>query len=112
VQIGGDQFSPFSAELLTPEGDVVGYVRKQGLFARLLPYEYTNRYGTFHCDSTSREQSVGIFSPSACGPYGFDSTYMADNGLTSGTIRLESRRHTVTLYAGSAALLQVNVGRP
>lgn len=112
VQIGGDQFSPIGKELLTLDGDVVGYIRQQGVFARLISNEYVDQYASFRCDSTTREQSVAIFSPSACGLYGFDSTYIPDNGMKSGNFRLESRRHTVKLYAGSAALLEVNGPRP
>jgi hypothetical protein len=108
VQVGGDQFSPIGKDLLTPDGDVVGYIRKHGVFARLISNEYVDEYASFRCDGTIREQSVAIFSPSACGLYGFDSTYMAENGRRGGSFRLESRHHTVKLYAGSTALFEVN----
>ncbi len=113
VLIGGDQFSRFDKELMSSDGDVVGYIRKQGVFARLISNTYMNRNASFHCDSTTTEQSMAIFSASACGLYGFDSIYMPDNGSKNhGTFRLESRRHTVKLYAGSAALLEVNGPQP
>jgi hypothetical protein len=111
-QIGGDHYSPIGKRLLTSEDDVVGYVRKHGVFARLISNEYVDQYASFRCDSTAQEQSVSIFSPSACGLYGFDSTYMPDNGMKSGNFRLESRHHTVKLSAGSAALLEVNGPQP
>jgi hypothetical protein len=108
VQIGGDQFSPIGKDLLTPDGDVVGYIRKHGVFARSISNEYVDEYASFRCDGTIREQSVANFSPSACGLYGFDSTYMAENGRRGGSFRLESRHHTVKLYTGSTALFEIN----
>ncbi len=111
-QIGGDHYSPIGKRLLTSEDDVVGYVRKHGVFARLISNEYMDPCTSFHCDGTTQEESVAIFSPSACGLYGFDSTYIRDDGLKSGNFRLESRHHTVKLYAGSAALLKVNGPQP
>ena len=57
------------------------------------------------CEGTQTEQSVAIFSPDACGLYGFVSVHLSAKG--DGTFRLESTHHTIKLYAGSAALLQV-----
>jgi hypothetical protein len=108
MQIGGDTFSPLETEVRSSDGNVVGYNRKQGVFAKLLPNEYSSRYASFHCDGTESEQSVAVFSASACGLYGFDSVYMPENGTTTnGSFALASRRHNVTLYAGSSALVQV-----
>jgi hypothetical protein len=109
VQIGGDTFSPLETAIFNSEGDVVAYNRRNGVFARLLPAEYASRYSHLTCDGANAEQSVAIFSASACGLYGFDSVYMTENGANKDqdTLRLESRRHTVKVYAQSAALLQV-----
>jgi hypothetical protein len=109
VQIGGDQFSArFGKELLSPDGDIVGYIRNHEVYGRLVANTYISQYASSHCDSTATEQSLAIFSPKACGLYGFGSIYMPDNGRKDGTFRLESRRHTVELYRGSVALLEVN----
>ena len=108
--IGGDSYRADEKSVTSQDGDIVGYSRKGGVFARLLQSEYTSRYSHFECEgSGDAEQSVGIFSPSACGLYGLQDVYMADNGLGEdlGTFRLESRRHTVKLYAQSTALLQI-----
>ncbi len=105
VQIGGDQFSPVGKELMSLDGNIVGYIRDHGVFARLISNTYVSQYASFHCRSTNTEQSVAIFSPSACGLYGFDSIYMTDNGRDSGSFRLESRHYT-------AALLEVNGSQP
>jgi hypothetical protein len=106
VLVGGAHFSPLSKEVLSSgDEDIVGYNRRGGVFAHLLPGVYQGRDAGFQCSGTSTEQSVAIFSPDACGLYGFANTSLfgADE---SSTFRLTSTRYTVTLYAGSAALLQ------
>jgi hypothetical protein len=97
--VGGAHYSPIDKHVTDgPDDDVVAYNKKQGVFAHLLP-------GGASCPGTQTEQSVGVFSPDACGLYGFGSIHLEDSG--SGTFRLASTHHTVVLYAGSAALLQV-----
>jgi hypothetical protein len=106
ILVGGAHFSPVSKEVLSSDDDdIIGYNRKGGVFAHLLPGSYEGRGAGFQCSGTSTEQSVAIFSPDACGLYGFGNTTLsAADG--SATFRLASTRNTVTLYAGSAALLQ------
>jgi hypothetical protein len=95
--VGGAHYSPIDKHVTEgTDDDVVAYNKKQGVFAHLLSGN--------GCSSTDTEQSVGIFSPDACGLYGFASVHMTEN---DGTFRLASTHHTVTLYAGTAALLQV-----
>jgi hypothetical protein len=109
VLIGGDQYSPIGKELRSSDDeDIVGYIRKEGVFAHPLPSDYHGQSGSFLCNGTDTEQAMGIFSASACGLYGFSSLSMTENGgdQQPGTFRLESRHYTVKLYAGSAALLQ------
>ena len=97
--VGGGHYSPVGKRVTAgSEDDIVGYNKKQGVFARLLP-------GGFGCEGTQTEQSVAIFSPDACGLYGFVSVHLSAKG--DGTFRLESTHRTIQLYAGSAALLQV-----
>ena len=61
------------------------------------------------CNGTDTEQSIAIFSPDACGAYGFGGDYLADSGRDgSGTFTLALRGHSLKLYAGSTALLEVN----
>lgn len=102
--IGGSSFSPLDNVVTSPTGDTVGYVREQGVFARLLAGDDLD--STLQCSGTVAEQSVDIFSANACGVYGLAAVSMTDNG-GNGTFVLESRRHPVKVYAGSAALLQV-----
>ncbi len=98
VLVGGAHYSPIGKRVT--DGlfdDIVGYNKKQGVFARLLP-------GGGGCEGTPTEQSVAIFSPDACGLYGF-----VDYHLTAkdNSFRLTSAHFSVILRSGSAALLQV-----
>ncbi|MFC5860770.1 hypothetical protein ACFPT7_00530 [Acidicapsa dinghuensis] len=99
--IGGLSYSPLDKTILSEDGDAIAYNRKHGLFARLIP--------SGSCSGTETEQSVSIFSPDACGVYGFADDYMPQTGSDgSGTFTLATRGHSLKLYAGSTALLQVN----
>jgi hypothetical protein len=100
TMVGGAHYSPVDKRVTDgPDDDIVAYNKKQGVFAHLLP-------GGADCPGTQTEQSVGIFSPDACGLYGFGSVHLSQD-TASGTFRLSSTHNTVVLYAGSAALLQV-----
>jgi hypothetical protein len=99
--IGGTTFSPLDKMIQSKDGDAIGYNRKNGVFARLV--------AAGSCSGTDTEQSVAIFSPNACGAYGFAGGYLADTGRDgSGTFTLALHGHSAILYAGSTALLQVN----
>lgn len=101
VLIGGATFSPLDKMIQTEDGDAIGYNRRNGVFARLI--------FSGSCSGTNTEQSIAIFSPDACGAYGFGGDYLAGTGNDgSGTFTLALRGHSVKLYAGSTALLQVN----
>jgi hypothetical protein len=107
ILVGGDEFSPFDKMVRDDDGDVIAYNRKDGLFARLLPSNDPNSKSHLNCSSTSTEQSVAIFSPNACGLYGFEGVSMPHAGRSgSGTFTLVSRGGSIKLYAGSTALLQ------
>jgi hypothetical protein len=107
--IGGTTFSPLETNIASEDGDAIGYNRKDGVFARLTASGYSGTGASFHCEGTGTEQSVAIFSPGACGVYGFAGDYLSGNGQDgSGTFTLAVRGHSVKLYAGSTALLQVN----
>ncbi len=96
--IGGAHYSPIAKRVTDgPDDDIVGYNKKQGVFARLLA-------SGSGCEGTQTEQSVGIFSPDACGLYGFVGDRLS---LNDGAFRIESTHRTVAIPAGSAALLQI-----
>jgi hypothetical protein len=98
VLVGGARYSPIAKRVTDgPYDDIVGYRKKQGVFARLLA-------GGEGCDGTQTEQSVAIFSPGACGLYGFSGyNFTAKNSI----FRVASTHYTVNIRSGSAALLQV-----
>jgi hypothetical protein len=107
ILIGGDEFSPFDRTVRDDGGDVIAYKRKEGVFARLLPSDEPASKTRLNCGSTKTEQSVAIFSPNACGLYGFGGVSMPHAGRSgSGTFTLVSRGGSIKLYAGSTALLQ------
>jgi hypothetical protein len=98
VLIGGGHYSPVGKRVTDgPYDDIVGYKKKQGVFARLLP-------GGPGCNGTQTEQAVAIFSPDACGLFDFYSDALT---AKDGIFRLESTHQTVNIRAGSAALVQV-----
>ena len=108
ILIGGDHYTPGTTQVYSPDRDVVGYKRVHGVYARLIANDYVGSGVILHCYASDTEQSVAIFSASACGLFGFDSVYLAVNGNESGgTFRLESRHGSVMIRAGSGALLQV-----
>jgi hypothetical protein len=111
--IGGTSFSPLEKMIQSDDGDVIGYNRKGAVFARLIASGSSGPSSasgtTIHCEGTDTEQSLGIFSPDACGVYGFARDYMPENGQDgSGTFTLAVHGRSEKLYAGSTALLQVN----
>jgi hypothetical protein len=108
--IGGGSFNPLEKRIVSGDEDTIGYNRKGGVYARLLAADYRGKYAQARCDGSGGEQSVAIFSPMACGVYGFDGTYMPENGSlnSSGTFRLEARHHDVRIAERSAALLELN----
>jgi hypothetical protein len=107
ILIGGVEFSPLDKTVRDDDGDVIAYNRKDGVFARLLASDDPASKTSPNCGSTNTEQSVAIFSPSACGLYGFGGVFMPHAGRSgSGTFTLVTRGSSIKLYAGSTALLQ------
>ena len=77
VLIGGAHYSPVGKRVTEgPYDDIIGYKKKQGVFARLLP-------GGAGCNGTQIEQSVAIFSPDACGLFDFYSDHLTARDGTS-----------------------------
>jgi len=113
VLIGGDEFFPLEKQVWALNGDLVGYNRSNGVFGPLTANWYVSEYSSFRCDRVDTQQSVAVFSPDACGLYGFGKMYLSANGKGGdGTFTLDSRNHTVKLFAHSAALLEVADSQP
>ncbi|WP_049780931.1 hypothetical protein [Terriglobus saanensis] len=105
-QIGGDQVTPSRREVLSAEGDVVGYQRHGGVAAHLIA---SVGNAPTPCDSSSTEEPMGLFSASACGLYGF----VGQKALVTGTasnpsiLSLASTRFSPQIWRQSTALLEV-----
>lgn len=109
--IGGGQYSPLAKKVTSDDqDDIIGYNKRYGVYARLFSANYVGQQGSFHCKGTQTEQAIGIFSPQACGVYGF-STVSLSQDAADGTFRLTSTHDSVKLYAGSTALLEVQPSR-
>ncbi len=107
TQIGGDLVTPSQNEVMSQDGDIVGYHRHGGVVAHLISASGNGRSA---CDGSDTEQSMGIFSASACGLYGFTDESLVDNGLTrnDSSLTLISRRRSAKIWAKTAALLEVS----
>jgi hypothetical protein len=101
TQIGGDQRYPWNAPVTNEDGDVVAYSRHGGVYAHLI--------ASGGCDGSSVEVSVGIYSASACGLYGFDRTSAEEMGSVShpSTLTLVSTHGSPKVWKNSTALLEV-----
>jgi hypothetical protein len=106
TQIGGDQVTPSQSEVVSQDGDTVGYLRHGGVYAHLIS---ASGNGPGSCDASNTEQSMGPFSASACGLYGFTNVSLVETGSTGipSTLTLVSRRGSPKIWAKSAVLLEV-----
>ncbi|RXH57996.1 hypothetical protein [Granulicella sibirica] len=102
TQIGGDQVTPSQDEVLSSQGDIVGYRHHGGVYAHLLS-------ASGGCSAGNTEQPVGAFSASACGLYGFTGSSLTGTGRTGepSTLALTSTHSSPKIWAHSAALLEV-----
>lgn len=101
TQIGGDQRYPWNAPVTNADGDVVAYSRQGGVYAHLI--------ANAGCDGSSSEVSVGIYSASACGLYGFYRTSAEEMGSTAhpSMLTLVSTHVSPKIWKESTALLEV-----
>jgi hypothetical protein len=106
TQIGGDVLTPSQSEVVSQDGDIVGYNRHGGVYAHLIAASGNAPNG---CDGSDTEVSVGIYSASACGLYGFTGTRLQQTGKTGepSTLVLTSNRVAPKVWKNSTALLEV-----
>jgi hypothetical protein len=106
TQIGGDQVVPSQSEVVSQDGDVVGYRRRGGVYAHLISAVGN---GPKTCSASDTEQSMGLFSASACGLYGYTDVTLLSMGTTGeiSTLTLSSHRRSAKIWAKSEALLEV-----
>ena len=101
TQVGGDLRYPWNAPVVNREGNVVGYTRHGGVYARLA--------ANGRCDASSEDVALGIYSASACGLYGFVGVSALEMGTAShpSTLTLVSTHTSPALWKNSTALLEV-----
>lgn len=101
TQIGGDQRYPWNAPVTDEDDDVVAYSRHGGVYAHLI--------ASGSCDGSDVEVSVGIYSASACGLYGFYRTSAEEVGSPAhpSTLTLVSTHISPKIWKNSTALLEV-----
>jgi hypothetical protein len=106
TQIGGDQVIPSQSKVRSQDGDTVGYNRHGGVYAHLISAVGN---GSASCDASDTEQSMGHFSASACGLYGYTDVTMLDAGKSgaASTLTLAAHRRSAKIWAKSEALLEV-----
>jgi len=105
-QIGGDEVTPSQNEVLSRNGDTVGYLKRGGVYAHPIAASGNSPEG---CDGSDSEQAMGLFSASACGLYGFTDISLVGTGRRDGssTLSLTSRRYSPKIWKNSVALLEV-----
>jgi hypothetical protein len=101
TQIGGDQLTSSQAEVVSMQGDVVAYNRHGSVYAHLI--------ANGGCDASAVEVSVGIYSASACGLYGFTNVTGQEAGSEANpsAFTLVSTRTAPKVWKNSTALLEV-----
>lgn len=101
TQVGGDLLVPSQKEVVNRQGDVVAYNRRNGIYAHLI--------ANGQCDASDKEVSVGIFSPTACGLYGFGNVSLQAAGSVSkpSEVELVSTHSSPEIWKHTAALLEV-----
>ena len=99
--IGGDQLYASQDGIENMDGDVVAYNHRDGVYAHLIP--------NGRCDGGSVEVSMGIYSASACGVYGFTGMRAVESGSASvpSTLTFVSERRTAEVPRNATALLEV-----
>jgi hypothetical protein len=99
--VGGDQLYASQSGIENMDGDIVAYDRRDGVYAHLI--------SNGPCDGGSVEVSMGIYSASACGVYGFTGMRAVETGSTSvpSTLTFVSARRTAEVPKHSTALLEV-----
>lgn len=99
--IGGDQLYASQSGIENMDGDIVAYNRRDGVYAHLI--------SNGRCDGGSVEVSMGIYSASACGVYGFTGMHATQTGSASdpSTLTFVATRGTAEVPKHSTALLEV-----
>ena len=100
TQIGGDRLTPSQAEVVSSDGDIVAYNKRGGVYAHLI--------ANGSCDGSDVEVSVGLYSASACGLYGFTQVSATERGSFAkpSVLTLVSTHVSPKIWKNSTALLE------
>jgi hypothetical protein len=101
--VGGGLYARNDDAVLAGNDETIGHNGKDGVVAAL---SEGDRPG-FECAATQSEEPVGIFSPKACGLYGYAGMHGVASKGAAGVFTLVSSTRNVTIHAYTAALLQV-----
>jgi hypothetical protein len=106
TQIGGDLLTPSQKDVISHDDEVVGYNLRGGIYAHLIASSGNSPDG---CDASDTEESMGLFSASACGLNGFTDTNLQQTGRAreASTLILVSHRRAPKIWKNSTALLEV-----
>jgi hypothetical protein len=87
---------------------IVGQAFANGILA---PVSANPAAGCRDVERNSAPQALWVFSPDACGPYGYDGLLVTHTGRTDpqGDITVTARRGNVNVRGGSGLLLRVNL---
>ena len=110
VLIGGGYYVPPSKNVVLDNADgtkTIGHVNREGVFGPMQAGADAES-SSGECVATATSQSLGIFSPLACGTYGYESTHLLHRAASDGLVMVSSRAQ-LNLYAKSAALLIVTL---
>lgn len=101
TQIGGDLLVPSQKEVVNQQGDIVAYNRRDGVYAHLI--------ADGPCDASDNEVSVALFSPTACGLYGFGNVSAQTMGSVDkpSQVVLVSTHGSPQIWKHTVALLEV-----
>ena len=99
TQIGGDLLVPSQKEVVDQQGDTVAYNRRDGVYAHLI--------ANGSCDASDNEVSVSLFSPTACGLYGFGSVSAPISVDIPTRLTLVSTHGSPQIWKHTVALLEV-----
>ncbi len=100
TQIGGDQVTPFEKDVVSSTtGDTTGTLSHGYVYAQL--------QATGRCDASTSQQSLGIFSASACGLYGMQGSTLGTAQNSNGpVVTLVSSHRNAEIHKNSEALLE------
>ncbi len=106
IQVGGDMLTPSQTDVVSRDGHIAARNIRGGVFGKLQAALGNSPDG---CDASNSEESLAIFSSSACGLYGFSEVQMKHSGRSDhpSMVMLVSPSGPAKIWKQSTALLEV-----